>query len=146
MKRFCNRLITGIGLAALLSLTGCGDNEPEPKKNPEPEKKKAAAPAPKKKKPAVKTFADSEEGSFKVRYSNTEQAKKKIEVRDAQENVSILKKDDPGAAVQQEKISKKEQLRRDSFRTKRPAGSFAALLEPLNSGKIIRCAIAATSG
>ena len=81
MKRFCNRLITGIGLAALLSLTGCGDNEPEPKKNPE--------------------------------------------VRDAQENVSILKKDDLGAAVQQEKISKKEQLRRDSFRTKRPAGSFA---------------------
>ena len=138
MKRFCNRLITGIGLAALLSLTGCGDNEPEPKKNPEPEKKKAAAPAPEKKKPAVKTFADSEEGSFKVRYSNTEQAKKKTEVRDAQENVSILKKDDPGAAVQQEKISKKEQLRRDSFRTKRPAGSFAALLEPLNSGKIIR--------
>ena len=138
MKRFCNRLITGIGLAALLSLTGCGDNEPEPKKNPEPEKKKAAAPAPKKKKPAVKTFADSEEGSFKVRYSSSGQAKKKPEVRDTQENVNILKKDDPGAAVQQEKISKKEQLRRDSFRTKRPAGSFAALLEPINSGKLIR--------
>ena len=138
MKSFCNRLISGIGLAALLSLTGCGDNEPEPKKNPEPEKKKAAAPAPKKKKPAVKTFADSEEGSFKVRYSNAEQTKKKPEVRDTQENVNILKKDDPGAAVQQVRISKKEQLQRDAFRTKRPAGSFAALLEPLNSGKIIR--------
>ena len=138
MKRFCNRLITGIGLAALLCLTGCGDNEPEPKKNPEPEKKKAAAPAPKKKKPAVKTFADSEEGSFKVRYSNAEQEKKKPEVRDTQENVNIMKKDDPGAAVKQEKISKKEQLRRDAFRTKRPEGSFAAHLEPLNSGKIIR--------
>ena len=140
MKRFCNRLISGICLAALLGLTGCGDNEPEPKKNPEPEKKKAAAPAPapKKKKPAVKTFADSEEGSFKVRYADTEQNRKKPEVRDTQENVSILKKDDPGTAVKQERISKKEQLRRDSFRTKRPEGSFAAHLEPINSGKVIR--------
>ena len=138
MKRFCNRLITGIGLAALLSLTGCGDNEPEPKKNPEPEKKKAAAPAPEKKKPAVKTFSDSEEGSFKVRYSSSGQAKKKPEVRDPQENVNILKKDDPAAALKPEKISRKELALRNSFRTKRVKGSFAEKLAPLNNGKIIR--------
>lgn len=138
MKIFCNQLITGICLAALLSFTGCGDNPPEPKKTPEPEKKKAAAPAPKKKKAAVKTFADSEEGSFKVRYSGDEQAKKKPEVRDSQDNVNILQKGAPGASAEQVKISKKEQAQRDAFRSKRPAGSLAAALEPINIGKVIR--------
>ena len=138
MKSFCNQLISGICLAALLGLTGCGDNPPEPKKAPEPEKKEAAAPAPKKKKPAVKTFADTEEGSFKVRYSNDDQAKKKPEVRDSQDNVNILQKGTPGAAAEQARISKKEQAQRDAFRTKRPEGSFAAALEPINIGKVIR--------
>ncbi len=138
MKIFCNQLISGICLAALLGFTGCGDNPPEQKKKPEPEKKKAAAPAPQKKKAVVKTFADSEEGSFKVRYSSDEQAKKKPEVRDSQDNVNILQKGAPGASAEQVKISKKEQAQRDAFRTKRPAGSFAAALEPINIGKVIR--------
>lgn len=140
MKTFCNRLVTEIGLAVLLGLSGCGDNAPEPRKKPEPEQEKTAAPSPvRKEKPALrKTFADSEEGSLKVRYPGGESGKKQPEVRDSQENVNILKKDDPAAGVQQEKISRKEQLLRAAFRTKRPAGSFAAKLEPLNSGKTIR--------
>ena len=140
MKFFCNRLISGICLASLLGLAGCGDDPPETKKKPEPEKKKSVGdiPAPAKQKTARKTFADSEEGSFKVRYRDEESKKQTPEVRDTQENVNILKKDDPAAAEQPEKISKKEQAQRDAFRRKRPEGSFAAKLEPLNSGKVIR--------
>ena len=140
MKTICKRLAAAMALTAAMGISGCGDSTPEPKKDTEPEKQKTALPgtAPQQKKFVRKTFADSEEGSFKVRYPNGEPKKPQSAVRDSGTNVNILKKDDPAAAGEQVKISKKEQLQRDEFRTKRPKDSFAAKLEPLNSGKVIR--------
>ena len=137
MKCFCNCLLPGMLTAGLLFLSGCGDSSPEPVKKSEPKKEKKTSAKPVRKKPA-KVLTDSEEGSLKVRYPNSEQNTKKPEVRDNQQNVSILKKDDPAAAGQQEKISRKELDLRKSFRTKRAKGSFAEKLAPLNNGKIIR--------
>lgn len=137
MKCFCNCLLPGMLTAGLLFLSGCGDSSPEPVKKSEPKKEKKTSAKPVRKKPD-KVLTDSEEGSLKVRYPNSEQNTKKPEVRDNQQNVSILKKDDPAAAGQQEKISRKELDLRKSFRTKRAKGSFAGKLAPLNNGKIIR--------
>ena len=137
MKCFCNCILPGMLTAGLLFFSGCGDSGPEPEKKTEQEteeKPSAKWTAPKK----VKILEDSEEGSLKVRYPNSEQNVKKPEVRDNQQNLNVLKKDDPAAALKQEKISRKEQALRNSFRTKRVKGSFAEKLAPLNNGKIIR--------
>ena len=137
MKLFCNCLLPGMLAAGMLLFSGCGDSSPEPAKKAErkAEKKSPAKPAARK---AVKVLKDSEEGSLKVRYPNSDQKTEQPEVKDNQQNVSILKKNDPAASQQQEKISRKEQDLRNSFRTKRTRGSFAEKLAPLNSGKIIR--------
>ena len=137
MKCFCNCLLPGMLTAGLLFLSGCGDSSPEPVKKSEPKKERKTSAKPVRKKIA-KVLTDSEEGSLKVRYPNSEQNVKKPEVRDNQQNVSVLKKDDPAAVGQQEKISRKELDLRKSFRTKRAKGSFAEKLAPLNNGKIIR--------
>ena len=137
MKCFCNCLLPGMLLAGLLFFSGCGDSSPEPEKKTEPETEKKTAAEPIRKKNR-KVIEDSEEGSLKIRYPNSEQNVKKPEVRDNQQNVSVLKKDDPAAALKPEKISRKELALRNSFRTKRVKGSFAEKLAPLNNGKIIR--------
>ena len=135
MNSFVKSLLPGLLLPGMLLISACGDNPP-PKPAKEPEKK--AAPAEKKTPPVRKTFADEEEGSLKVRYRNPDAGKGEPEVRSGQKNLTVLDRDDPAAAVRQEKVSKKEKALRDSFRTKRPENSFAAKLAPLNSGKIIR--------
>lgn len=136
MKLFRRVFLHRFLLVSALGLAGCGDNEPAPDKVTE--KKSAPAPAPKKTVSKKKTFADSEEGSFKVRYSAEDSRRKEPEVRDSRSNVNILKKDDPAAVEKPEKIARKEMELRQSFRIKRPAGSFADRLKDLNSGKLIR--------
>ena len=135
MNSFAKSLLPGLLLPGMLLISACGDNPPR-KPAKEPEKK--TAPDRKKTPPARKTFADEEEGSLKVRFRNPNAGKNEPEVKSGQKNLNILDRDDPAAAVLQEKVSKKEKALRDSFRTKRPENSFAAKLEPLNSGKIIR--------
>ena len=137
MKCFCKYFLPGMLLAGLLFCSGCGDSSPEPVKKAEPKKEKKMSAKPVSKK-VRKVLTDSEEGSLKVRYPNGEPPAEKPEVRDNQQNVNVLKKDDPAAVLQQEKISRKEQALRNSFRTKRAKGSFAEKLAPLNNGKIIR--------
>lgn len=136
MNFFCRCFLSGTLLTSLIAVPGCGDNRPKQEKKTE--KTEKSVPAPKKKSPVRKTFADSEEGSLKVRFSNNETERMKPEVRDNSRNVNLLNPDDPATAGQQEKISKKELLLRKSFRSPCPDGSFAARLKPLNSGKIIR--------
>ena len=125
-------------LAGLFLISACGDNAP-----PAPPKKEVREKGPaaeKKPLPPKKTFADEESGSLKVRFHNRENAPKEPSVKADADNLNILDRNDPAAAFAQEKISKKEKALRDSFRTKRPEKSFAAALEKLNSGKVIRWA------
>ncbi|MBO4631965.1 MAG: hypothetical protein J5858_08590 [Lentisphaeria bacterium] len=137
MHRFCKYLLPEILCVILLSGTpGCGDNPPSREKTGE---KDSVSPAPSKKHlPAKKVFPDTEEGSLKVRFPNRENRKPEVEVKSGPLNVAVLTPDDPAAAPSREKVSRKEQALRKSFRTERPANSFASKLEPLNSGKIIR--------
>jgi len=128
-------LVPAVLLSGLLLISACGDNAPQEK-----EVREKGSPDKKKTPPPRKTFADEESGSLKVRFQDQDENKKQPEVKAGTENLNVLKKNDPAAAPSQEKLSKKEKALRDSFRTKRPEKSFAAVLEPLNSGKVIRWA------
>ena len=137
MKIAWKSCLHGVLISALCCLPACGDNQPEKQPaRPEPEPEKKAAPAVRK--PVRKTFKDSEEGSLKVQLPGSVKPAPLPEVKDEHRNMSVLDKDDPAAAEKTVKISAKEKALRQSFRSKRPDGSFAAKLEPLNSGKVIR--------
>ena len=147
MKNTWKLFLPGLSAACLLYLCACGDEAPKtPEKKQEGAKaekteKPAAAPAPapqKKNAPAKKTFEDSEEGSLTVRFKNTDANSAPPKVEAQQDNLSVLAPDDPAAAGQTKKMSRKEKDLLQSFRTKRPEKSFAAKLAPLNNGKVIR--------
>lgn len=138
MKRFSQFLLSGMIPALLLGSSGCGDNSPKQEKKPKKTETLQAAKPGKTAKKVKKTFADHEEGSLKVRFHNPEEEKKQPDKPLPPGNALLLNPDDPAAAKQEEKISRKEKVLRKSFRTPQPKNSMAARLEPLNHGKIIR--------
>ncbi len=135
MNKSARFFVSAALLTGLFLLSSCGDDPPPPPKKEVREKKTEVR---KKPAPARKTFSDEESGSLKVRFQDQENTKNEPRVKADSDNLNVLNKNDPAAVSVQEKLSKKETALRASFRTKRPAGSFAAALEPKNSGKIIR--------
>ena len=137
MKITWKSCLQGLLLSGLCCLAACGDSQPEKQQSarPEPEPEKKAAPV---RKPVRKTFEDTEEGSLKVKLPGNSKPAPLPEVRDDHRNMTVLEQNDPAAAEKTVKMSAKEKALLQSFRSERPAKSFAAKLEPLNSGKIIR--------